>query len=74
MNKQNKMIAPVVVTILLIIYYLFIMYLVTYFKFPLPIVVIVCSVSVIISFILIYVCNQRIKEIKRGEEDDLSQY
>jgi hypothetical protein len=27
-----------------------------------------------LSVVMIYVCVQRIKEIKGGEEDDLSQY
>ena len=75
MKKQHKakMIAPIVVAILLVLYYAL------YFGFLLwalegawkyllgifPVALLGATVAV---------CIERIKEIQRGEEDDLSQY
>ncbi len=67
------MIAPIVVTIIMIIYYAvyfgFIIYAVDdVWKWLLGIV------PVAFAALMIKVCIDRIKEIKKGEEDDLSQY
>ena len=69
----KKMIAPIVVTIIMIIYYAvyfgFIIYAVDdVWKWLLGIV------PVAFAAMMIKVCIDRIKEIKKGEEDDLSQY
>ena len=69
----KKMIAPIVVTIIMIIYYAvyfgFIIYAVDdVWKWLLGIV------PVAFAALMIKVCIDRIKEIKKGEEDDLSQY
>lgn len=75
MNKhQKKMIAPIVVTTLLSAYML--TYFIVILSVPMPV-----WVKVLIGLIplgvlgaSIYVMLQRIKEIRSGEEDDLSQY
>ncbi len=71
---QKKMIAPIVVTILLSAYML--TYFLVILSVPMPV-----WVKVLIGLIplgvlgaSIYVMLQRIKEIRSGEEDDLSQY
>ena len=69
----KKMIAPIVVTVIMIIYYAvyfgFIIYAVDdVWKWLLGIV------PVAFAALMINVCIDRIKEIKKGEEDDLSQY
>jgi len=69
----KKMIAPIVVTVIMIIYYAvyfgFIIYAVDdVWKWLLGIV------PVAFAALMIKVCIDRIKEIKKGEEDDLSQY
>ena len=72
-NRKKKMVAPIIITIL------FVLYLVIYFA------VIINTVSGImkrllgvvplaLAAIMIYVCIQRINEIKGGDEDDLSKY
>ena len=70
----KKMIAPIVITILMVAYYIF------YFG-VLPSVIPLMAVKlllgiipVLLSGVMIYVCVQRIHEIRKGEEDDLSQY
>ena len=74
MNKQRKkMIAPIIITILFVSYYAF------YFTIVIALPVGVWKlflgiIPVVLAVIMIYVCIQRIKEIKEGEEDDLSKY
>lgn len=75
MNEHGKkMIAPILVSIC------FIIYLLLYFGFLIyliPNVVVKIFVGIIpavIFGVIIFVCIQRIKEIKGGEEDDLSKY
>lgn len=76
MNKHTKkLIAPIIITILLICY--FIIYMVTGLyvnEFP-PIMKILLLV-IPLGFIglSIYMLIERINEIKGGEEDDLSKY
>ena len=69
----KKMIAPIVVTVIMIIYYA------VYFGFIIYAVDDVWKwlfgiVPVAFAALMIKVCIDRIKEIKKGEEDDLSQY
>lgn len=72
-NHEKKMIAPIVITILVVLYYI------TYFAFIISLVggifkILLGIIPIVISGVMIYVCVERIKEIKGGEEDDLSQY
>ena len=67
------MIAPIVITVLSIIYY------VVYFGFLISVVsgifrVILGIVPIILSALMVKVCIERIKEIKKGENDDISKY
>lgn len=69
LNKQaKKLIAPIIITILIVCFFIFNIYL-SCFK---DIVMIVISVPIIA--ISIWMLIERIKEIKGGEEDDLSKY
>jgi len=72
-NHGKKIIAPVVVTICLIAYNILIAGLIS-FDMPDIIRITIAAVSVIVSVVLICVLIQRIKEIKKGEEDDLGKY
>ena len=71
---MKKIIAPLIVTALFIVYF------VVYFAvliFVIPSLVAKIILGIIpLSFaaVMIYVCIQRIKEIRSGEEDDLSKY
>ena len=69
----RKMIAPIVVTLLMVLYY------VVYFGFLITLVegiwkYVLGIIPLLFSAVTIAVCIDRIKEIKRGEEDDLSKY
>jgi len=72
---KKKMIAPVVITLLLLAYYLF------YFTMIINTPMLPSTAKLlggVIPLLLaggsVYVLMERIKEIRSGEEDDLSQY
>ena len=70
---KKKMVAPIVVTILMVIYYA------VYFGFLISVLdytwkYIFGLFPILFSIIMIKVCIERINEIKEGEEDDISQY
>ncbi len=72
-NMNKKLVAPIVITILIIAYYIV--------YFGLIIVLLDAIWAILLGIIplalggaMIYVCIQRIKEIRSGEEDDLSKY
>ena len=72
-NHKKKMIAPIVVSVLMILYYIiYFGFLITlvegFFKYTLGII------PIIFSIVMVKVCIERIKEIKGGEEDDISKY
>ena len=72
-NKKKKMVAPIIITIL------FVLYLVIYFAVIINEVtgimkVLLGVVPLALAAVMIYVCIQRINEIKGGDEDDLSKY
>ena len=74
MNSQKKkLIAPIIVTILMILYFI------VYFGFLITLLdgIWIYALGIIplaFSIVMIKVCIERINEIKKGEEDDLSQY
>ena len=72
-SHKKKMIAPIIVTIIMIVYY------VVYFGFLISLLsgiwqITLGIVPLVFSGVTIYVCVQRINEIKKGEEDDISKY
>ena len=72
-KHTQKMIAPIVVASILILYY------VVYFGFLIWLVGgawvwLLGLLPLAISGLLVKVCIERIREIKEGEEDDISQY
>ena len=74
MNKHGKkMIAPIIITLITVLYY------VIYFCFVIALLdglgkLLLGLLPLLLSAIMIAVCIERIKEIKKGEEDDLSKY
>lgn len=73
MKHIKKMIAPIIISIIIVIYYIVYFYLLialldVVWKYILGII------PIVLSGVMIAVCIERIKEIKRGEEDDLSEY
>ena len=75
MNEHGKkMIAPIVVTVIILLYYLLYFGVIIFF---IDIFIIKLAFGIIplaLGAVMIGVCVQRIKEIKGGEEDDLSKY
>ena len=72
-NHKRKMIAPIVVTVIIIAYYAL------YFGVLMSLLtgvwrVVVGVAPLIFSALTLGVCIERIKEIKKGEEDDISKY
>ncbi len=70
---RKKMIAPIVITVILVLYY------VCYFGFLISVIGSMWSfllgiIPLLLGAVSIYVCIQRIEEIQGGEEDDLSKY
>ena len=71
--QKKKILAPIIVTVIMVLYYAlyfgFLMSLVNgFWKYALGIF------PLIFASVTIKVCIERIQEIKKGEEDDLSQY
>lgn len=70
---KKKILAPILVTVFMVLYY------VVYFAFLITLVggvwkYLLGIVPLVFSAVMIAVCIDRIKEIRSGEEDDLSQY
>ena len=57
-----------------LIYYAFFFGIIAMSDEPKAIKILLGIVPAVLIFAVIYVCNQRIKEIEGGEEDDLSKY
>ena len=75
MNKKKEMIAPILITIFVIAYYIFyfcVLYAVL--KESVVILILFGIIPIALSVGMLYVCVQRIKEIRSGEEDDISKY
>ena len=71
--NKKKYIAPIVVTVLMVAYY------VVYFGFLIALLpgvwkYVLGLLPLALSVVMVKVCIERIQEIKKGEEDDLSQY
>ena len=74
-TKTKKMIAPVVIVALISIYYIAIGVIFAYMNgVPMLAKIIALVVPALLSGVAITVLIQRIKEIKKGEDDDLSKY
>jgi hypothetical protein len=72
-SKKKKIIAPIVVTVILVLYY------VAYFGFLISLMsgiwkFLLGIIPLAFSAIMVKVCIERIKEIRKGEEDDISKY
>ncbi len=72
-SHKKKMIAPIVVTVIMILYY------VVYFGFLITLLPGIWKyalgiIPLALSVLIVKVCIERINEIKKGEEDDISKY
>lgn len=71
--RRKKMVAPIVVSVIVILYY------VVYFGLLITLLdgiwkYVLGIAPVLLSAVMVKVCIERIKEIKDGEEDDISKY
>lgn len=73
-SKRHSYIAPIVVTILTLLYFAFYFSVLWYFIPSVVLRVVFIIIPVCLSIGMIVVCIQRIKEIKGGETDDLSKF
>ena len=69
----KKFVAPIIITVIMVLYY------VVYFGFLITLLegiwrYVLAVVPIAFSAITVKVCIERMNEIKKGEEDDLSQY
>ena len=72
---KKKMIAPIVITALVVLYYAGIaLGVIALGELPLVMMLFFGIGPLILAGAMIYVCIERIKEIRKGEEDDLSKY
>jgi hypothetical protein len=73
-DHRKKFIAPIAVVVCLSFYYVIAGIMVWKLNIPTSVKIMVLMVSVIITILLIVVLIERIKEIDKGEEDDLGKY
>lgn len=75
MKKHGrKMIAPVIITVIMVVYYAAFGVLVWKIQPPAAVCVLGIVIPLALAGVVLGVCIQRIKEIRSGEEDDLSKY
>ena len=72
-SHRKKMLPPIVVSVIIILYY------VVYFGILITLLegiwkYVLGIIPLIFSAVTLKVCIERIKEIKEGEEDDISEY
>ena len=72
-KHKKKIIAPIIITIIIIAYYI------VYFGILIALIDgiwkwLLGIIPLALSAVMLKDCIERIKEIKKGEEDDLSQY
>lgn len=74
-GKWKKLIAPLVITLLMILYNIFwFVCLVKFVPMSLWVIILGSAVPLAICGVMLFVTIERIKEIRSGENDDLSQY
>ena len=74
MNHGKKMIAPIVIAVIVIAYYIGIAVVIMELGIPGIVGVLLVVIPLILAAVMFGVLISRIKEIQGGEEDDLSQY
>lgn len=72
-KHKKKLIAPIIVTVIMVLYYI------AYFGFLISLIDgiwkwLLGIIPLAFTVVMLKVCIERINEIKKGEEDDLSKY
>lgn len=75
MKHGKKMIAPIIITIIILLYYIGMAALFMVIRgIPLQVKAFMVVVPLLLGAVMVGVLASRIKEIEGGEEDDLSKY
>lgn len=74
MKKMGKLVAPIIVTIILVSYFIGFLILCLNQAMPPAVQLIGGIICLALIGVTIFVVSQRIQEIRSGEEDDLSKY
>ncbi|MBR5875112.1 MAG: hypothetical protein IKY90_10320 [Oscillospiraceae bacterium] len=73
--KKNPYIAPITVAVLVVLYFIFYGYMATVVDdMPSVARVVFMAIPVVMIIVMIYTLIERIKEIRKGENDDLGKY
>lgn len=72
-SHKRKMIAPIVITIIMVLYCAVYFSVLIHLRNKLY-VYLLGIIPLALAILMIAVCIERIREIKKGEEDDLSKY
>ena len=73
-EHSEKIIAPIVITVFFIVYYC-VYFIILLAALPgIVLKLLFGMIPIALAAVMIFVCVQRMKEIRSGEEDDLSQY
>lgn len=73
-KHRKKMAAPIVISVVIILYYCFFTAVCIVMPIPLIAKLLLGIIPLALAGVIIYVLIERINEIRGGEEDDLSQY
>ena len=73
MSHKKKMIAPIVISVIVVLYWI------VYFSILIALLdgiwkIVLGIVPLALSAVMVKVCIERIQEILKGEEDDISKY
>ena len=72
---KKKMIAPILITVVILLYYIGFAFICIFLdRIPLLVKILGGIIPLLFAGVCIYVLAERIKEIRSGEEDDLSKY
>ena len=75
MNYWKKMVAPIVIAVIVIVYYTgAAVFFMAVPGIPAAVKILMVVIPLILAAVMLGVLISRIKEIQGGEEDDLSQY
>lgn len=73
-RHRKKMIAPMIIAAVIVLYYLGFAFALCIVEMPILVRIIAFVLPLLLSGICISMLIERIKEIRSGEEDDLSKY
>ena len=72
-SHKRKILAPIIISVIIVLYYI------VYFGILIAVIDgiwkwLLGIIPLVLSAVMLKVCIERINEIKKGEEDDLSKY